>query len=126
MVYLGQGLDMQIVMVQPIKLIFRYLENRSQIQVWLYKQVNTWIEGCIICFDECMNLVLDDAKESQSKTKSRGRSQDGGGVEQGEHFLPYKFIKRAFKRRVNSTKQLLNAGRGHQAPRKATQLFKRR
>uniref|UniRef100_A0A8B9WRM1 Small nuclear ribonucleoprotein E n=1 Tax=Bos mutus grunniens TaxID=30521 RepID=A0A8B9WRM1_BOSMU len=71
MVYLGQGLDMQIVMVQPIKRIFRYLENRSQIQVWLYEQVNTWIEGCIICFDECMNLVLDDAKESQSKTKSR-------------------------------------------------------
>ena len=67
MVYLGHGLDMQIVMVQPIKLIFRYLENRSQIQVWLYEQVNTWIEVCIIC----MNLILDDAKESQSKTKSR-------------------------------------------------------
>ena len=56
----------------------------------------------------------------------RGRSQDGGRVGQGEHFLPHKFIKRAFKRRVNSTKQLLNAGRGHQAPRKATQLFERR
>ena len=54
------------------------------------------------------------------------RSQDGGGVGPGEHFLPHKFIKRAFKRRVNSTKQLLNAGRGHQAPRKATQLFERR
>ena len=38
-----------------------------------------------------------------------GRSQDGGGVGRGEHFLPHKFIKRAFKRQVNSTKQLLNA-----------------
>ena len=56
----------------------------------------------------------------------RGRSQDGRGVGRGEHFLPQKFIKRAFKRRVNSTKQLLNAGRGHQAPRKAIQLFERR
>ena len=55
-----------------------------------------------------------------------GRRQDGGGVGRGEHFLPHKFSKRAFKRRVNSTKQLLNAGRGHQAPRKATQLFERR
>ena len=56
-----------------------------------------------------------------------GRSQDGGrGVGWGEHFLPHKFIKRAFKRWVNSTKQLLNACRGHQAPRKAIQLFKRR
>ena len=54
------------------------------------------------------------------------RSKDGGGVGQGEHFLPHKFTKRTFKRRVNSTKQLLNAGRGHQAPRKATQVFKRR
>ena len=53
------------------------------------------------------------------------RSQDGGGVGWGEHFLPHKFINRAFKRRVNSTKQLLNAGRGHQAPRKAAQLFER-
>ena len=56
----------------------------------------------------------------------RRRSQDGGGVGRGEHFLPHKFIKRAYKRRVNSTKQLLNAGRGHQAPRKAAQLFERR
>ena len=62
MKYLGQGLSIQIVMVQPIKLIFRYLENRSQIQVWLYEQVNMRIEGCIIGFDEYMNLVLDDAK----------------------------------------------------------------
>ena len=64
--------------------------------------------------------------EPHSRTlKISGRSQDGGGVGQGEHFLPHKFIKRAFKRRVNSTKQLLNAGGGHQAPRKAIQLFER-
>ena len=60
------------------------------------------------------------------RSSGGGRSQDGGGVGRGEHFLPHKFIKRAVKRRVNSTKQLLNAGRGHQAPRKATQLFERR
>ena len=62
---------------------------------------------------------------SESKEFRLG-SQDGGGVERGEHFLPHKFIKRAFKHRVNSTKQLPNAGRGHQAPRKAAQLFERR
>ena len=55
----------------PINLIFRYLQNRSQIQVWLYEQVNMQIEGCIIGFDEYMNLVLDDAEEIHSKTKSR-------------------------------------------------------
>uniref|UniRef100_A0A2K6MY91 Small nuclear ribonucleoprotein E n=1 Tax=Rhinopithecus bieti TaxID=61621 RepID=A0A2K6MY91_RHIBE len=56
-------------MVKPsVNLIFRYLQNRSRIQVWLYKQVNTRIEGCIISFDEYMKLVLDDI---YSKTKSR-------------------------------------------------------
>uniref|UniRef100_A0A8C0WSC8 Uncharacterized protein n=1 Tax=Castor canadensis TaxID=51338 RepID=A0A8C0WSC8_CASCN len=46
--YLGQGQKVQKVMVQPINLIFRYSQNRSQIQVWLYEQVNMRIEGCII------------------------------------------------------------------------------
>uniref|UniRef100_A0A3Q2QXW8 Small nuclear ribonucleoprotein E n=1 Tax=Fundulus heteroclitus TaxID=8078 RepID=A0A3Q2QXW8_FUNHE len=52
-------------------LIFRYLQNRSRIQVWLYEQVNMRIEGCIIGFDEYMNLVLDDAEEIHMKTKNR-------------------------------------------------------
>ena len=37
----------------------------------------------------------------------------------GDYFLPHRFIKRTFEPWENSTKQLLNAGRGHQAPRKA-------
>nr|XP_045722065.1 small nuclear ribonucleoprotein E-like [Mirounga angustirostris] len=65
------GIPWQKVMVQPINLIFRYLQTRSRIQVWLYEQVNMRIEGCIIGFDEYMNLVLDDAEEIHSKTKSR-------------------------------------------------------
>uniref|UniRef100_A0A8C7XMT4 Small nuclear ribonucleoprotein polypeptide E n=1 Tax=Oryzias sinensis TaxID=183150 RepID=A0A8C7XMT4_9TELE len=48
MAYRGQGQKVQKVMVQPINLIFRYLQNRSRIQVWLYEQVNMRIEGCII------------------------------------------------------------------------------
>uniref|UniRef100_A0A8C9LKT1 Small nuclear ribonucleoprotein E n=1 Tax=Piliocolobus tephrosceles TaxID=591936 RepID=A0A8C9LKT1_9PRIM len=71
MAYQGQGQKVQRVMVQPFNLISRYLQNRSQIQVWLYKQVNMRIEGCIIGFDKYMNLVLDDAEEIHSKTKSR-------------------------------------------------------
>uniref|UniRef100_A0A2K5JLN5 Small nuclear ribonucleoprotein E n=1 Tax=Colobus angolensis palliatus TaxID=336983 RepID=A0A2K5JLN5_COLAP len=72
MAYRDQGQKMQKVMVQPINLIFRYLQNRLWIQVWLYEQVNMWIEGCcVIGFNEYMNLVLDDAEEIHSKTKSR-------------------------------------------------------
>ncbi|XP_073748798.1 small nuclear ribonucleoprotein E-like [Callorhinus ursinus] len=67
MAYCGQGQKVQKV----INLIFRYLQNRSRIQVWLYEQVNMRIESCIIGFDEYMNLVSDDAEEIHSKTKSR-------------------------------------------------------
>ena len=64
------GHQVQKVMVQPINLIFRYLQNRCQTQVWLCEQVNMRIEGCIIGFDEYMNLILDDAEEIHSKRKS--------------------------------------------------------
>ena len=39
----------------------------------------------------------------------RGRSQDGKGIGQGDHFLPYKFIKRTIECRENFTKELLIA-----------------
>ncbi|NXI70188.1 RUXE protein, partial [Anseranas semipalmata] len=76
MAYRGQGQKVQKVMVQPICLCSNLLSffiilQRSRIQVWLYEQVNMRIEGCIIGFDEYMNLVLDDAEEIHSKTKSR-------------------------------------------------------
>jgi len=61
----------QKVMVQPINLIFRYLQNRSRVQVWLFENINLRIEGHIVGFDEYMNLVLDDAEEYHQKTKNR-------------------------------------------------------
>ncbi|CAL1546122.1 unnamed protein product [Lymnaea stagnalis] len=73
MAYKGAGQKVQKVMVQPINLIFRYLQNRSRIQVWLYEQINLRIEGCIVGFDEYMNLVLDDAEEVHLKTHNRKR-----------------------------------------------------
>lgn len=58
-------------MVQPINLIFRYLQNRARIQVWLTENTNLRIEGHIIGFDEYMNLVLEDAEEFYVKTSKR-------------------------------------------------------
>ena len=37
----GSGQKVQKVMVQPINLIFRYLQNRTRVSVWLYENVNT-------------------------------------------------------------------------------------
>ena len=33
-----------------------------------------------------------------SKVVKRGRSEDGRGIGQGDHFLPYKFIERTIER----------------------------
>ena len=59
------------VMTQPINLIFRFLQSRTRIQVWLYENTSMRIEGRIIGFDEYMNVVLDDAEEVDMKTKKR-------------------------------------------------------
>lgn len=61
----------QKVMVQPINLIFRFLQTRSRVQVWLYENVNLRLEGHIVGFDEYMNLVLDEAEEYHMRTKTR-------------------------------------------------------
>mmetsp|Transcript_85620 Transcript_85620/g.105095 ORF Transcript_85620/g.105095 Transcript_85620/m.105095 type:complete len:92 (-) Transcript_85620:142-417(-) len=62
---------MQKVMTQPINLIFRFLQNKARVQIWLYEQVNMRIEGRIIGFDEYMNLTLDEAEELDLKKKTR-------------------------------------------------------
>ncbi|THG00211.1 hypothetical protein TEA_020644 [Camellia sinensis var. sinensis] len=52
----------QRIMTQPIK---------ARIQIWLFEQKDSRIEGRIIGFDEYMNLVLDDAEEVNVKKKTR-------------------------------------------------------
>ncbi|CAD7699274.1 unnamed protein product [Ostreobium quekettii] len=58
-------------MTQPINLIFRFLQSRQRISIWLFEQADMRIEGKIIGFDEYMNLVLDEAEEVSVKRKSR-------------------------------------------------------
>ncbi|KAJ3563762.1 hypothetical protein NP233_g8732 [Leucocoprinus birnbaumii] len=53
----------QRVMVQPINVIFKNLQQRTKISVWLYDNIEMRIEGRIVGFDEFMNLVIDDAAE---------------------------------------------------------------
>ncbi|CAI5504090.1 unnamed protein product [Closterium sp. Naga37s-1] len=45
--------------------------QKSRIQIWLYQQKDTRIEGRIIGFDEYMNLVLEDAEEVSMKKQTR-------------------------------------------------------
>jgi len=58
------------VMTQPINAIFRLLQSKSRIQLMLYENTTTRIEGVLMGFDEYMNLVLDDAEELNMKKKT--------------------------------------------------------
>ena len=68
--------------------------------------------------------TLKSLLQYHSSKASILRSQDGGGIGRGDHFLFYKFIERTERWR-KFTKQLLIASRGHQAPRKAAHCLRR-
>lgn len=59
------------IMVQPITVIFRHLQSKTRVQIWLYEQMSSRLEGRIIGFDEFMNIVLEDAVEVSQKTMKR-------------------------------------------------------
>ncbi|XP_012862197.1 small nuclear ribonucleoprotein E-like [Echinops telfairi] len=82
MVYCGRGQKVEKVMVQLV-VSYAAKRKRSWIQVWLYEQVTMQREGCLLGFDECMDLVLGDAEEIHSKTKSR--KQLGRIMRKGDH-----------------------------------------
>ncbi|KAI7825848.1 hypothetical protein BX661DRAFT_184286 [Kickxella alabastrina] len=61
----------QKVMVNPINVIFKYLQTKTRVQVWLYEQTSLRLEGQILGFDEFMNVVLGDAQEVHVKKNTR-------------------------------------------------------
>ena len=52
-------------------LIFRFLQTKARVQIWMYENTDTCVEGRIVGFDEYMNLVLDDAEEVVEKKQRR-------------------------------------------------------
>ncbi|KAL2061806.1 hypothetical protein VTL71DRAFT_7184 [Oculimacula yallundae] len=63
------------VLLPPINFIFKLLQQRSTVQIWLYEQLAIRIEGKIRGFDEFMNLVIDDAVEVKQATKTTEESR---------------------------------------------------
>ena len=59
------------------------------------------------------------------KDPDGGRSQDGWGTGRGDHFLPYKFIKRITERRANFREQLLIVAEVIRRPEKQPIVFER-
>ena len=79
-----RGPKVQKILVQPINLIFRHLQNKARIQIWLNENPNLRIQGNIIGFDEFMNLVLDNACEVDMK-KNQEKTEIGRILLKGEN-----------------------------------------
>lgn len=74
----------QRMMVQPIEVIFRYLQQQTPVSVWLYDNSDFRIQGKIAGFDEFMNVVMADAEEVwQAKGDKAERREELGELELG-------------------------------------------
>ncbi|CAN6606110.1 small nuclear ribonucleoprotein E [Trichomonascus vanleenenianus] len=65
------GRRQQRVVLPPINALFKFLQEHTPVQVWLYEQTNVRLEGVIRGFDEFMNIVLENAVEVNYKTDTR-------------------------------------------------------
>lgn len=66
-------------MVQPINVIFRYLQQQTPVAIWLYDNTDFRIQGKISGFDEYMNIVMADAEEVwKAKGDKQERRQELG------------------------------------------------
>ncbi|KAL0257062.1 hypothetical protein SLS55_007872 [Diplodia seriata] len=63
------------VLLPPINFIFKLLQTRATVQIWLFEQIGMRIEGKIRGFDEFMNLVIDDAVEVKLATKETSEAR---------------------------------------------------
>lgn len=46
--------------INPLAVIFRFLQSKSRVEIWLYDNPDLRLEGKILGFDEFMNIVLDE------------------------------------------------------------------
>merc|ERR1719242_835655 len=63
--------DSKKALVQPVNVMFRHLQTKEQVEVWLFDNKHIRMEGVIRGFDEYMNLVLDQVFEVNYKNKTR-------------------------------------------------------
>lgn len=59
----------------PIEYLFKFLEQKVKVEIWLSNNSEKKFQGIIKGFDEWMNLVLDQAVEINAKSgqKTLGR-----------------------------------------------------
>ena len=52
-------------------MMYRWVQCKARVEIWLYHDNNMRIEGEMIGFDEYMNIVLDNSFELDLKKKTR-------------------------------------------------------
>ncbi|KAF2788912.1 small nuclear ribonucleoprotein E [Melanomma pulvis-pyrius CBS 109.77] len=63
------------VLLPPINFIFKLLQARASVSIWLVESLGMRIEGKLRGFDEFMNLVIDDASEVTLAKKDKPESR---------------------------------------------------
>jgi len=58
-------------LVQPVNVMFRHLQTKEKVEIWLFDNKYVRMEGIIRGFDEYMNLVLDEVFEVNYKAQTR-------------------------------------------------------
>lgn len=53
----------------PLAVIFKFLQSKARVEVWLFDNNDFRLEGKILGFDEFMNIVLDETYEIKTKSK---------------------------------------------------------
>ena len=66
---------MSRVLVQPINVIFKHLQTRTPVILWLLEKRDMRLEGVILGFDEFMNIVLGDATKIVIKPNGEEESR---------------------------------------------------
>ena len=56
--------------VNPLAVIFKFLQSKSRVELWLYDNNDIRLEGKILGFDEYMNIVLDETYEIQMRNNT--------------------------------------------------------
>ena len=56
--------------INPLAVIFKFLQNKARVEIWLYDNNDIRLEGKILGFDEFMNIVLDETYEIKVKSKT--------------------------------------------------------
>lgn len=69
--------------VPPINVLFLFMERQLPVNIWLFEQTETRIDGVIKGFDEFMNVVVGDAV--QVKTKTGEKRQLGSILLKGDN-----------------------------------------